>query len=57
MGKSRKQGRPISLLSLTDDERAELERRVKAPTASKRDSLRASIVLKRATLGQAGAAG
>ena len=49
-------GRPISLLSLTDEDRAELERRIKAPTASKRDSLRASIVLKRAALGQAEAA-
>lgn len=33
---------------LTDEERRELERRVKAPTVSKRDSFRASIILKRA---------
>jgi transposase len=54
--KNRKPGRPISLLSLSDEDRAELERRIKAPTASKRDSLRASIVLKRAAMGQAEAA-
>lgn len=56
MKKNRKPGRPISLLSLSDEDRAELERRIKAPTASKRDSLRASIVLKRAAMGQAEAA-
>jgi transposase len=40
--------RPISTVELTEDERQELERRVKAPTVSKRDSLRAAIVLQRA---------
>jgi transposase len=40
--------RPISTVELVEDERQELERRVKAPTVSKRDSLRAAIVLRRA---------
>lgn len=40
--------RPVSILEVTAEERLELERRVKAPTASKRDSLRAAIVLRRA---------
>lgn len=40
-------GRPVSILEITDAEREELERRVSAPTVSKRDSLRASIVLRR----------
>ena len=44
-----KQGRPTLCLSVTDEERLELERRVKAPTVSKRDSFRASIILKRAS--------
>ena len=44
----KKLGRPVSPVSLTDEERTELERRVKAPTVSKRDSFRASIILKRA---------
>ena len=39
--------RPISILEITDDERAELERRVRARTTSKRDHLRAAIILKR----------
>ena len=39
--------RPVSRLELTASERQELERRVKAPSASKRDSLRAAIVLRR----------
>lgn len=41
-------GRPITRLELTGSERQELLRRVNAPTASKRDSLRAAIVLRRA---------
>lgn len=41
-------GRPISIIELTREEEKELRRRVSAPTASKRDSLRASIVLRRA---------
>lgn len=41
-------GRPISRLEITESERKELQRRVNAPTASKRDSLRAAIVLRRA---------
>jgi transposase len=40
--------RPIERLELTPEERSELERRVRAVTASKRDSLRAGIVLLRA---------
>jgi transposase len=40
--------RPISVLELTEHELQELQRRVKASTASKRDSLRAAIVLRRA---------
>ncbi|MDA0333915.1 MAG: IS630 family transposase [bacterium] len=40
--------RPITSVELTPAEQDELERRVKAPTASKRDSLRAAIVLRRA---------
>jgi transposase len=40
--------RPISKIELTDSERRELQRREKAPTVSKRDSLRAAIVLRRA---------
>ena len=40
--------RPIERLELTTEERAELERRLHAITAPKRDSLRASIVLLRA---------
>lgn len=39
--------RSISILEATGAERIELERRVRAPTASKRDSLRASIILRR----------
>lgn len=41
-------GRPISRIELTDAEREELQRRVNAATTSKRDSLRAAIVLRRA---------
>lgn len=41
-------GRPISKIELTDVEREELERRMKAPRASKREGLRAAIVLRRA---------
>ena len=40
--------RPISKVDLTEPERQELEGRVKAPTASQRDSLRAAIILRRA---------
>lgn len=40
--------RPISIVEVTESEQRELERRVKAPTVSKRDSLRAAIVLRRA---------
>ena len=45
----KKAGRPIEPVLVTADEQAELERRVKAPTASKRDSERAHIVLLRAS--------
>lgn len=41
-------GRPISKVELSEDELQELRRRVNAPTVSKRDSLRAAIVLRRA---------
>lgn len=41
-------GRPVSRIEVTDSERQELRRRVKAPTVSKRDGLRAAIVLRRA---------
>jgi len=40
--------RPISIIEVTETEQQELLRRVNAPTASKRDSLRAEIVLNRA---------
>ncbi len=40
--------RPISVVELTEAEEEELQRRVKASTVSKRDSLRAAIVLRRA---------
>jgi hypothetical protein len=40
--------RPIERLDLTPEERTELERRVHAVTTSKRDNLRAAIVLLRA---------
>jgi DNA-binding transcriptional regulator YiaG len=40
--------RPISKVDLTEPERQELEGRVKASTASPRDSLRAAIILRRA---------
>jgi transposase len=40
--------RPITVLALTPDERTELQRRVRATTTSKRDCLRAQIVLARA---------
>lgn len=43
-----KSGRPISVLQLTPQQRAELERRVHAGTTSQRDCLRARIVLLRA---------
>ena len=41
-------GRPISKVEITEAERKELQRRVNAPTTTKRDSLRAAIVLRRA---------
>src|SRR3972149_12298370 len=40
--------RPISKIELPQAERQELQRRVNAPKVSKRDSLRAAIVLRRA---------
>jgi len=40
--------RPITTLELTPEERTELQRRVRASTTPKRDSLRAEIVLARA---------
>ena len=40
--------RPISIVELTEAEGEELQRRVKAPTESQRDSLRAAIILRRA---------
>lgn len=39
--------RTVTPVEITEEERTELERRVKASTASKRDSLRASIILLR----------
>ena len=42
-------GRPILRIRLDDRDRLELERRVRSPTTSKRDSLRAEIVLLRAS--------
>jgi len=39
--------RPVSVLEITDPERAELERRVQAPTTAVRDHLRARIILRR----------
>jgi len=44
----RKSGRPVEPVILTEEEKLELERRVKAPTSSRRDSERAEIVLLRA---------
>ena len=41
--------RPVSRIELTDSERQELRRRVKAPTVSQRDSLRAAIILRRSS--------
>jgi len=41
-------GRPIEPVLLTAEEKSELERRAKAPTASKRESERAEIILLRA---------
>jgi transposase len=40
--------RPISIIEITPEERRELQRRVKAHTSPQRDSLRATIILKRA---------
>ena len=39
--------RPITVIEFTESEKQELQRRLKASTASKRDSLRAAIVLRR----------
>ena len=39
--------RPIAIIEVTAEEEQELRRRVKAPTVSKRDSLRAAIILSR----------
>src|SRR3970040_1348205 len=41
--------RPVSRIEITESERQELRRRVNAPSVSKRDSLRAAIVLRRAS--------
>jgi len=50
---AKKAGRPIEPVLLTAEEKTELERRAKAPTASKRESERAEIILLRAAgLGQ-----
>lgn len=46
---AKKTGRPIEPVLLTTEEKGELERRVKAPTASKRESKRAEIILLRAS--------
>jgi transposase len=48
MAKSPPMARPIERLELTPEGRTELERRLRAVSASKRDSLRAGIVLLRA---------
>jgi len=40
--------RPVSKIEITESERKELRRRVRASTISKRDSLRAAIILRRA---------
>jgi transposase len=40
--------RPVSSIEITEAERKELQRRVRASTVSKRDSLRAAIILRRA---------
>jgi transposase len=45
----KKAGRPIEPVLATEEEKAELERRVRALTTSKRDSMRAHIVLLRAS--------
>lgn len=45
----KKAGRPIEPVLVTEEEKTELERRVRAQTASKRDSFRAQIVLLRAS--------
>ena len=45
---AKKTGRPVEPVLLTTEERNELERRVKASTASKRESERAEIILLRA---------
>ena len=42
-------GRPISVFELTPDEKAELDRRVRASRTSRRDHFRASVILLRAT--------
>ena len=41
-------GRPIIKIKLSEEERVELERRVRSVAISKRDSLRAGIILLRA---------
>ena len=43
-----KSGRPVSVLQITPEERAELQRRVQAGKTSQRDCIRARIVLLRA---------
>jgi len=49
MKKTKKTGRPIEPVLLTEKEEAELTRRTNAPTVSKRDSKRAQIILLRAS--------
>ena len=41
-------GRPVAILQLNDEERATLQQRSRSATCSKRDHLRATIVLRRA---------
>lgn len=38
--------RPVKVIEITEDERAELRRRIRGSTVSKRDSLRAEIILR-----------
>ncbi|MDR3078051.1 MAG: IS630 family transposase [Planctomycetota bacterium] len=48
-----KKGRPVAAPAVTDEQRGELERRVRAAKTSRRDHLRASVILLRADgLGQ-----
>ena len=38
--------RPVAIIEMTKEEEAELRRRVRARSSSKRDSLRAAIILR-----------